>query len=321
MKKFFQLFAFVVFLGIGAWSPSPAKAQGLVEYALILVVVYGAPGDSLEAVYRLEHAGAVGHGQPNCNFSGTAEIDFVEVATGKFAAETADMPIVLGDLNEFQYSDPLEFPPAPPGATLAAVVHLSGAMPANCTVVVNHFTSRFGATTEAVPEARAGVGRGTWFGYHDDSFDRTSRGAKDPDEPGLAGVVISLGESQVANLGLVARPKSIAPGRPPEDCALDGDVVVRRLDDDGVEVVIPFEGDPLAFAHDITDGLDPALPGETAYFEIVVTNDGPSLMAGSKPPCDDVQLVLGVAESASGETAASTYVNVHSARNLAGEIR
>ena len=293
--------------------PTSGNAQGLVEYAVILILAYGVSGESIESVYQLDHAGAVGPDRPNCSFTGTAEIEFVEVASGN-NMEPESTDIVVTEDFPIQFTK-IAFPVSSSNATMAAVLRINGQLPANCTVIVNHFKTKFGQTTEVVPPSTLRPGH---YVIREVAPNTPS---SNRNEPSIAGATIVLGEGQVANLGLVARPKAVAPGLPPENCRLDGGVIVRRLDNGQEPVEIPFEGDPFAILHDVTDAsTDPPPPGTIQTYTIIVVNNGPSLL-NSRPPCDDLSLTVGIADRATGENAASSYVNVHSTRDLNGEPR
>ena len=156
--------------------------------------------------------------------------------------------MILSEQVAFSH-ETISFPPAVPESTTAAVVHLSGQMPSNCAVVANHFKSKGGGQIDEVaPSRRVGL----------------PNVLQSLPDPVLGETVFVLGSGQVANVGLIARPNAVAPGLPPEDCELEGILTVTRIDNGGMPLEVPYEGDSLAFLPDVTDAeSNPVLPGDT----------------------------------------------------------
>lgn len=298
MKHSIGAVIIVLMLAVGFSIPTTSKAQGLVEYALILVLVYGNPGDSVEVAYALDHAGAVGSEQPNCSFEGTAEIDFVEVATGD-SAGTASRTIILGDINSFQF-DEFALPAASPGTTMAVDMRVRGRMPPNCRVVVHRSVSDTGGqTTEIAPPST--LTPGTYAVSEVVHADSSS----DVTEPPLDGVLFALGGGQEVNVAIVAAPRSIAPGQADRECQFEGTLFVRRLDNGEEAIEIPFVADPVVVLADVTDAMgDPVASGDTVTFQLTFTNNR---VTDTPQACDSLGWTIGVADQATGKTGPSIY--------------
>ena len=287
MTRSIGTLAIALTLAIGVSIPTTSKAQALVELALIVMLVYGNAGDSGNVVVVLDHAGVIDPDQPSCSFTGSAEIDVTRVDNGNVASQEA-FDIDLSAAFPV-HIDGYLFPTASVGNALAAIVRVSGFLPANCGAVVHLSVSDpSGLTTGIMPPVALKPGT------HTITQDMS---AIEPAPAGGNQVIVPLGAGQELNAGLVGVPRnSVGRGGRDDECRTEGKIDVTSLG--GADtLVIPFDADPVAIVPDLTNATGtPVPPGETAYYEIKFTNVGPSRISGSQPVCGALAVTLGVAD-------------------------
>ena len=300
MKISFSALVIALTLAVGGSIPTTGKAQGLFGNGFWYLDAnnYGNAGDTGNVVVALDHAGAVGADQPNCTFTGSAEIDVVRVDNGNIVSQEA-FDIDLSPAYPVQI-DSYQFPTAPVGNALVAIILVVGSMPANCGAVVHRSVSNIGGlTTHIAPPVALKPGTYTVREVVPAGFVQTFP------------IFVPLGAGQLLNAALLGAPGStVGPGPGDADCRIEGEIAVTGLQGDDT-LIVEFEADGVAIVHDLTDAtVNPVPSGETAVFVIKVTNNGPSDVSGSQPPCGIFTMTIGIEDEATGETTSSTGINI-----------